>query len=65
MAFGPSDFKPGDQIYFWFDTGAFGARQSVMTVVRVNPKTVTVKNGYDETYRLPYHKIAGHVDWED
>jgi hypothetical protein len=34
--------KPGEQIYKWWDTGAFGVDQQIMTVVRVNRRTVTV-----------------------
>lgn len=56
--------KPGDRVWWWFDTG-IGATQVPFTVVRVNSRTVTVLNGWDEHIRVSHETIEGLVDWED
>lgn len=57
-------YEPGDRVWWWFDTGAMGARQVVMPVVRVNRLTVTLRNGYGELVRVRPEVIEGVVDWE-
>jgi hypothetical protein len=62
---------PGDQIWRWVVNGSSGggahdqAAIVVMTVVRVNRRTVTATNGYGEKVYLPHHVIEGRVDWEE
>ena len=57
--------RPGDRVFHWWDTGAFGATQMPMTVVRVNRTTVTVRaDNSGEVRRVPFEAIDGCVDWE-
>lgn len=60
--------RPGDRVYWWFDTGAGktgGPVQVSFTVVKVCPRTVRVRNIWDEEFYVQHHKIDGIVDWED
>lgn len=60
-----STYNPGDRVYWWFDTGAMGPKQVAVTVVRVNRKTITVLNNWDEHVRIPQAMIEGLVDWDE
>jgi hypothetical protein len=57
--------RPGDRVYFWHDEGCTGAMQAPMTVVKVCPKTVRLRNAYGDEFYLAHYKIDGIVDWED
>ena len=50
--------KPGDRIYKWWDSGAMGAQQMSMRVVRVNRTTVTVDYSGGRG-RVPFNEIDG------
>lgn len=60
-----TDLKRGDRIYRWWDSGALGADQQALTVVRVNKVTVTVATDQGNRFRLAPADIVGFVDWED
>lgn len=58
-----STLKPGDRVWWWWETNLSPAQVAV-TVVRVNRKTVTVLNGWNEQIRVRHEVIEGLVDWE-
>jgi hypothetical protein len=49
----------GEKVFRWWDSGAFGASLQVLTVIRVNPKTVTVETKYGSQFRMLAGDIAG------
>lgn len=53
-------YAPGDRIYRWWDSGAFGADIQPLTVVRVNRKTVTVRTDQASQFRMRPEDIVGH-----
>jgi hypothetical protein len=55
---------PGTRIWRWWDSG-IGADPSPFTLVRVNPKTVTVTNNMGANIRVPHAEWVGVVDWEE
>lgn len=56
---GPADFKKGDYVVSSY--GSFGTGE----IVRVNPKTLSVKNRYTWTDKLPYDRVRGKVTAEE
>lgn len=60
----PAELKPGDRVYVWWDTGAFGARPLTMTVEKVNRKTVDVLVETGDRRRIYPSILTGLVDWE-
>lgn len=55
----PDIFAPGDRIYRWWDSGAFGADIQPLTVVRVNHKTITVRTDQGSQFRMRPDDIVG------
>jgi len=53
---------PGQRVWRWFDTGAFGSDVQPLTVVRVNRCTVTVRTDYGSTFRIPADTIEGEYN---
>ncbi|MGH1490566.1 MAG: hypothetical protein ACRBK7_14445 [Acidimicrobiales bacterium] len=68
----PATLGPGDRVYRYWDAyptaGLNGPNDRMkiqeLTVVRVNPKTVTVRTDYGSEFRINPGDIAGRVDWE-
>lgn len=54
----------GTRIWRWWDNGT-EAEQNPFTLVRVNPKTVTVENSWGDHIRLRHAEIVGVVDWDE
>jgi hypothetical protein len=54
----------GDRIFRWWDAGCSMDVQP-LTVVRVNPTTVTVRTDQGSTFRLPHADIVGHYTEEN
>ena len=52
-------FKIGDVVKGWHDTGCYGYVPVLFTVLRVNKKTLTVKNERGDVGRRPYNLIDG------
>jgi hypothetical protein len=52
--------KPGDRVYRWWDSGAFGMDQQPLTVVRVNRVTVRVRTDQGNEFRINPADIAGY-----
>lgn len=61
------DVSPGGNFYKWWDSGAMGVSQMVVTVVRVNRATVTVKSEHrDKPVRIGMEYFLNNyraVDW--
>jgi hypothetical protein len=51
----PEDFKPRDRVIY-----RFGTRE----VVRVNPKTLSIKTDYSWLDKLPYQEVQGRISAE-
>lgn len=52
-------FEPGDRVYRWWNSGAFGYEIQPLTVIRLNRLTVTVRTDVGNTFRIPYEDIVG------
>lgn len=59
------DMTPGDRVYRYWDTGAFGVDLQPLTVVRVNRVTVTVRTDQGGQFRCSPDMIEGHVHWPE
>lgn len=60
-----TEYKPGDRVYRWWETG-IGADQQALTIVRVNRLTYTVRTDQGSVFRLPKQgHIVGLVDWDE
>lgn len=49
---------PGEKVYRWWDAG-ISVEPQVLTVVRINPTTVTVKTEQGNTFRMSADDIVG------
>lgn len=58
-------YEPGDRVYRWWDSGAFGSYPQPLTVVRVNRATVTVDTDDGGRFRIRPDLIAGRVHWDE
>lgn len=69
----PADVQPGDRLARWTYTGAkIGGDGEYgiwgMTVIRVNPKTYTVRHDgapKGEHRRIPHDEIVDRADWPE
>lgn len=59
---GTGHYRTGDRVWVWHDGGAFGSERVEFDVVRVNRVSLTVRNRFDEVFRLPLHRIEGRVE---
>ena len=61
MKFGchASTYRPGDIVWRWWDSGAFGSEPQILTVVRVNAVTVTVRTEQGTVGRVKPSEIEG------
>ncbi len=55
----------GDRVYRWWDTGAMGCDMQVLTVVRVNRMTVTVRTSQGSQFRLRHADVVDRYIEED
>lgn len=60
-----ADLAPGDRVFRWWDTGAFGMTMQPLTVVRVNRKTVTVRTRQGSEFRMAPADIGGRLTEEE
>lgn len=57
---GPKEDHPvtkGDDVIYWHDTGAFGMEAVHATVLRLNRRTVTIRDEDGRTLRYPPHLL--------
>jgi hypothetical protein len=52
-------YAPGDRVWRWWDSGAFGHEVQPLTVVRVNQKTLTVRTRHGDQFRIEPRLIEG------
>lgn len=52
------NYKSGDRVYRWWDSG-ISVDPQLLTVVRVNRVTITVRTDYGDTFRMRPQDIVG------
>jgi hypothetical protein len=56
------EWAPGDRVWRWWDAG-YKLDPQVLTVVRVNRLTITVRTDQGGVFRLPPQDLVGR--WDD
>jgi hypothetical protein len=63
MTTATTTYQPGDRVWRWWDSGAFGSSPQPLTVIRVNARTVTVATDEGARFRVAPNQLEG--PWND